>query len=581
MISVRTLLELALLSPLLGFITVMFTPRANEARIAMIASISSMANLLAVLGLGASFLMGSEPSIEIDSGVLARFGSYDLNVVWIIDRLSLVYASLAGFFASLVATYSRYYLHREPRYKSFFLIFHLYVIGLMFLSFGGNFSILFAGWEFISIASFILIAFYNERDQPVRAALFVLGIYRFCDLGLIFAIVLSHRAFLPDHSAQAMWVGFGLLLAACGKSAQFPFSGWLRKAMEGPTPSSAIFYGALSVHAGAFLLLRVAPTMEHLTEVRVAMSVIGALSAIIATGVGRTESNIKARIGWAAITQVGIIFLEIAAGLYTLALVHMAANAMLRCYQLLVSPSVVAALLREQSSLKAPRALDDFSVETLLPKKLRASLYAFAISQAYTDQIFDRFFFTPFRRLSRRLHLFSESLPSSAGIIFIVTLALPALVDLTGSHLPTAIGFFAISVLAFGMVSRGLGPSIALKTWLLIGTLQLSMGIALFLEHESLFLSIAQIGTALTCMVLGFTTSKAPRIRRNQVIFFCATLVMVGYPLGIPFVTEDILVHHFVADQVTAAFALGLCCTLAGWSAIRAFVSIFWESQRN
>ncbi|MBX9767830.1 MAG: hypothetical protein K2X47_11210, partial [Bdellovibrionales bacterium] len=280
-----------------------------------------------------------------------------------------------------------------------------------------------------------------------------------------------------------------------------------------------------------------------------------------------------------AITQVGLIFCEIAAGLHTFALLHLAANATLRCYQLLVSPSVVAALLREQSSLKAPKKLNDFSIEVLLPMRLRSSLYAMAISQAYTDQVFDRLVFHPLRKLSKKLHLFSESLPSSTGIIVAITLALPALLLLDYGPLATSIGFLIVAILTFGTAAHKDGKAFALRTWFLIGAIQIAMGITLYVEHESPVLAIAQIVSVVACLFAGANAAKTPGKRSSEVLFFCATLMMVGYPVGIPFIAEDILVHHFVTEQLFAALALGLTCSLSGWTAMRAFVSLFWESS--
>src|SRR5260221_3197583 len=147
-------------------------------------------------------------------------------------------------------------------------------------SLSGTIETLFSGWELVGLSSALLVGFYHERPAPVRNGLWVWSIYRFSDAALLFAAVVMHHmtgegdfdkllgtdpwpaghALLTE--GQAVVVGLLLLVAAAGKSALVPFSGWLPRAMEGPTPSSAIFYGALSVHLGAFLLLRISPVLS-------------------------------------------------------------------------------------------------------------------------------------------------------------------------------------------------------------------------------------------------------------------------------------------------------------------------------
>ncbi|MFY0579836.1 proton-conducting transporter membrane subunit [Cystobacter fuscus] len=117
-------------------------------------------------------------------------------------------------------------------------------------------------------------------------------------------------------------LGLCLMLAAMGKSAQLPFSNWLPRAMEGPTPSSALFYGALSVHAGVYLLLRVAPLLQRSAVASGVLVVVGLLTAVHATLVWRVQTDVKSSLAYGVLTQVGLMFAEVGLGLYRLALVH-------------------------------------------------------------------------------------------------------------------------------------------------------------------------------------------------------------------------------------------------------------------
>src|SRR5205807_2103872 len=115
-------------------------------------------------------------------------------------------------------------------------------------------------------------------------------------------------------SKQALVIGLLLLLAAAGKSALVPFSGWLPRAMEGPTPSSAVFYGALSVHLGAFLLLRAGPLLAAAPLLAVAVVFLGLVTSIFAYLAGSVQTDIKSALSFASLSQVGLIVAEIGVG---------------------------------------------------------------------------------------------------------------------------------------------------------------------------------------------------------------------------------------------------------------------------
>ena len=175
-------------------------------------------------------------------------------------------------------------------------------------------------------------------------------VYRVSDAALLVAAVVLHHLSgegdfarllgtepWPDGTAtitsqQALIVGSLLLFAAAGKSALVPFSGWLPRAMEGPTPSSAVFYGALSVHLGAFLLLRVSPILDISPLLCVMTVTVGIATAAFGAFAGRVQTDIKSALSFASVTQVGIIVAEIGLGLrYWLCFILSATGVCERC----------------------------------------------------------------------------------------------------------------------------------------------------------------------------------------------------------------------------------------------------------
>lgn len=135
------------------------------------------------------------------------------------------------------------------------------------------------------------------------------------------------QAQLEDHHTLGILISIMLLIAAAAKSAQLPFSSWLPRAMEGPTTSSAIFYGSLSVHIGVFVLLRTYPFWENIAIIKIGVVLIGLFTSIIATSIALVQSSVKTQIAYSSIAQIGIMFIEVALGFHNLALLHFAGNA--------------------------------------------------------------------------------------------------------------------------------------------------------------------------------------------------------------------------------------------------------------
>ncbi len=325
---------------------------------------------LGVLGTVATMVLlvlDGRDSFVVHVGTWFSTGDYAFQLTLLIDRLSLPFMLLATVLCGVVGAFSTRYLHREPGHRRFMTLLCLFGAGVLLITTAGSFDVAYAGWEMVGLTSALLVAFFHEREAPLAHGLWTFAVYRVCDVGLLLAAILVHHwagsgeyadiaggaAWPAGHvtlsSAQATAVGLLLVFAAMGKSAQIPFSGWLPRAMEGPTPSSAIFYGALSVHAGAYVLLRAAPLLEQAPVARAALIIVGLLSAVHATLVGRAQTDIKSALAYASMTQVALIFVEIGLGLHFFALLHLMGHALVRTLQFLRAPS----LLHEHHQLEA------------------------------------------------------------------------------------------------------------------------------------------------------------------------------------------------------------------------------------
>jgi NAD(P)H-quinone oxidoreductase subunit 5 len=172
--------------------------------------------------------------------------------------------------------------------------------------------------------------------------------------------------------------------------------------MEGPTPSSAIFYGALSVHAGAFLLLRAGPLLDQTPLAAGALVAVGGLTAVHATLIGRVQSDVKSALAYASLTQVGIILVEIGLGLRFVALLHMLGHGSLRSLQFLRAPSLLHDLHRVENAVGGHLARSGLRLERLVPGRMRRRLYRLALERAHLDALLDAYVVAPCLGLFRR-----------------------------------------------------------------------------------------------------------------------------------------------------------------------------------
>ena len=603
-------IQLFIALPMLGFVLSLFVGERNENLLSRISFITTGVHLFLASIFILFWLRISYPALNLPEFILYKTTNFEFLVDFFFDRITAVYLFVGSFLTFLIMLYSRYYLHREKGYKRFFNTVLFFFLGYNITIFAGNFETLFIGWEILGISSFLLIAFYRERYLPVRNAVKVFSIYRIGDVGILMAMWASHHLWhenitflklenyelvhehLQQHSLAGIFISMMLLLAAAAKSAQFPFSSWLPRAMEGPTPSSAIFYGSLSVHFGVFLLLRTFPFWEEQTIVRILIGLLGFVTAIIAALVGRVQSSIKTQIAYASIAQIGIIFIEIALGWKNLALFHFAGNAFLRTYQLLVSPSVVSYLIRDQFYHFKPRAK---AMEDSLPKRLEYSLYQLSIKEFNLDVIPSRLIFTPLKRIGQQLrflnyrNFFYYIIPS-----FIIALFLYFKKDnlhpLVLEYLPILFSF-----IGFVLVLRAFGerkyPRLA---WLLIIMNHFWIVLAiLFNEAFAWEQVVIYLSGVIGAGILGFLILEllhrkerayfslnkyyghAYEYPRMAFVFLLACLGLMGFPISPTFIGEDLIFGHIRNDQFLLAFFNALGFIMGGIALIRIYARLF------
>lgn len=357
--------------------------------------------------------------IELGNWVEIQPEHFHFHLKFVFDRLSVPFVILSFVLCGTVGAFASIYLHREPGFRRFFLFYALFLLGMVISSLAGTIETLFLGWELVGLSSALLIAYFHERPGPVRNAHHVWTVYRLADAAfLIAALTLHHLTGAGDFaglmgsgpwpegvaaidSRSALIVGLLLLVAAAGKSGMVPFSGWLPRAMEGPTPSSAVFYGALSVHLGTFLLLRVSPLLDASLTLRIAVITLGLVSAVFGALASRVQADVKNALAFASLTQVGMITVEIGFGLRYIALIHMIGHACLRTLQLLRAPSVLKDYQTLENAIGERLQSGPTFWERAISKRQRVWLYGFSLERGYLDGALNAWFVRPFLKLFR------------------------------------------------------------------------------------------------------------------------------------------------------------------------------------
>ena len=603
------ILQYFLLVPFLGFVVSIFLPEKNEKLISGIAFGTVFIQFLGlILFIGFWIINGSE-DLNLKEITLLKTDHYEFFIDFYFDKIGAVYLFVGALLTSMITTYSRYYLHREKGYKRFFNTVLFFFFGYNLAILAGNFETLFIGWEIIGISSFLLIAFYRERYLPVKNAFKVFSIYRIGDVGLLLTMWASHHLFhenitfmklnnyelvnehLQSHSFIGVFIALCLACAAAAKSAQIPFSSWLPRAMEGPTPSSAIFYGSLSVHLGVFLMLRTYPFWEHQTTMRIAIGLMGFTTSIAASLMARVQSSVKSQVAYSSISQIGIIFIEIALGFETLALIHFAGNAFLRTYQLLVSPSVVSYLIRDQFYNFQPKSK---KANLFFPKRIENTLYILALKEFNLEGFLNLVLWKPLKTIGKLLDFLDIKRVYYFFIPLFVLgfLAYKFKVDLPQqliSVLPEVFAFIGL-VFVFKSFSERKSPFLA---WILIVLNHFWIALAIVFNDK---VSVSEIAFYLAGIILAGGIGYIALLQLKKIemrilisqylghvyehpkfafFFLLATLGITGFPITSTFIGEDLIFSHIGSNQVILAFFVASSFVVSGIAGIRIYARLF------
>jgi NADH-quinone oxidoreductase subunit L len=282
-------------------------------------------------------------------------GNFNVDAGLLLDQLSICFVLLITGVGTLIHIYSISYMSHDHDRRRFFAYLNLFIAAMLLLVLGDSYLNLYVGWEGVGLASYLLIGFWNQKPAYATASKKAFVMNRVGDMGLSFAIMIAFAtmgtvsfsgvAEHAHHASEAALTGMGimLLVAAAGKSAQFPLQAWLGDAMAGPTPVSALIHAATMVTAGVYLIARSNFVFDAAPTAQLLVVIVGAITLMFGALIGTAKDDIKKALAASTMSQIGYMIL--AAGLgpvgYAFAIMHLLTHGFFKAGMFLGAGSVM------------------------------------------------------------------------------------------------------------------------------------------------------------------------------------------------------------------------------------------------
>ena len=323
-----------------------------------------------------SQMMAADPEERAFSQKLFSWisvGTFNVDAGLLLDQLSICFVLLITGVGTLIHIYSISYMSHDPDRRRFFAYLNLFIAAMLLLVLGDSYLNLYVGWEGVGLASYLLIGFWNQKPAYATASKKAFVMNRIGDMGLSFAIMIAFatlgtvsfsgvkEASVTASTAALTGIGLMLLVAAAGKSAQFPLQAWLGDAMAGPTPVSALIHAATMVTAGVYLITRSNFIFDAAPTAQLLVVIVGAVTLIFGALVGTAKDDIKKALAASTMSQIGYMIL--AAGLgpagYAFAIMHLLTHGFFKAGMFLGAGSVMHGM-KDQVNMRRYGALRKF-----------------------------------------------------------------------------------------------------------------------------------------------------------------------------------------------------------------------------
>ena len=324
----------------------------------------------------ASFILSVLVFIQVKNGGdvnivyfdFIRIETLKIGFEFKLDPLSSLFLLIITGVGFLIHVYSTAYMHDEPAkdFAKYFSFLNLFVFSMLLLVMGGNFVILFIGWEGVGLCSYLLIGYWFKKEEYTNAANKAFIMNRIGDLGFLLAVfwliaklcsvnfdeVFSAASLARLSATDITGITLLLFVGATGKSAQIPLYTWLPDAMAGPTPVSALIHAATMVTAGIYMIARSNALFSLSEFTQTIITIIGLATALLAASIAIKQNDIKKVLAYSTVSQLGFMFVALGTGNYVAAVFHVLTHAFFKALMFLGSGSVIHAMDGEQDIRK-------------------------------------------------------------------------------------------------------------------------------------------------------------------------------------------------------------------------------------
>lgn len=360
-----SLVLLLLLAPLAGFLfNIFFRKKESKTMSGIIGTLTVTLSFSATLYFFATILRTKQP-ILVNLFDWISFSNFNVNFEILLDQLSVLWLLFVTGIGALIHLYSISYMNDDENIDRFFAYLNLFIFFMITLVVSSNLLVMFIGWEGVGLCSYLLIGFWYKNQSFDDAAKKAFIMNRIGDLGFLIGIFIIAYLFntldfnilkkiiLADELSDGTlyWLSiaaFFLFVGAAGKSAQIPLYTWLPDAMAGPTPVSALIHAATMVTAGIFMIIRLNFLFDLAPDIQNIIAIVGAVTSLFAACIGLVQTDIKKVLAYSTISQLGLMFLALGLGAYTIAVFHVITHAFFKACLFLGAGSVIHGLHGEQ-----------------------------------------------------------------------------------------------------------------------------------------------------------------------------------------------------------------------------------------
>ncbi|RYF52343.1 MAG: NADH-quinone oxidoreductase subunit L [Cytophagaceae bacterium] len=366
------MLELAWLIPLLPLLGFIINGLGRKVLSKSLVGLVGCAVILAAFVMSVMIFLQTKDGSVLNAKYFdfINIASFNLGFEFKIDQLSSLFLLIITGVGFLIHVYSTAYMHEEDNkdFAKYFAYLNLFVFSMLLLVLGGNFVIMFIGWEGVGLCSYLLIGYWFKKKEYTSAANKAFIMNRIGDLGFLLAVfwiiklvgstnfdVVFSRAgmsAITNEPLAVTGITFLLFVGATGKSAQIPLYTWLPDAMAGPTPVSALIHAATMVTAGIYMIARSNVLFSIAEHTQLLITIVGLATALLAASIAIKQNDIKKVLAYSTVSQLGFMFIALGTGNYIAAVFHVLTHAFFKALMFLGSGSVIHAMGGEQDITK-------------------------------------------------------------------------------------------------------------------------------------------------------------------------------------------------------------------------------------